>query len=137
MIATTFVHVGCTGLSLLVMKMAHAERWRSRSGVLETLLIAGLVVLLFCAALVEAAIWASTYLYTGALSSFEEALYFSIVTFTTLGFGDITLNEQWRLLASFESANGIILFGWSTALVIAFVQRLIQVRRATPDASAN
>ena len=48
---------------------------------------------------------------------------FMVITLTTLGYGDIVLTEQWRLLAAIEAANGIIMFGWSTALVIAVVQR--------------
>jgi voltage-gated potassium channel Kch len=64
------------------------------------------------------------YIFIGAFQSFEQALYFSIVTFTTLGYGDITLESNWRLLASFEAASGIIIFGWSTAIIVAVVQRL-------------
>jgi voltage-gated potassium channel Kch len=60
----------------------------------------------------------------GALSSLEEALYFSMVTFTTLGYGDVTLSDRWRLLASFEAANGTIMFGWTTALIMAVVHKL-------------
>lgn len=48
---------------------------------------------------------------------------FMVVTLTTLGCGDVVLTEQRRLLAAIEAANGIIMFGWSTALVIAVVQR--------------
>jgi voltage-gated potassium channel Kch len=135
MAATTVVHAGCTGLLLRVLRAIHVERWVLRSGGAEALVIAGVVVLLFVAALVEAAIWALTYLRLGALSTLEEALYFSIVTFTTLGFGDITLSEGTRLLASFEAANGIILFGWSTALVFAFLQRMAQDKRSSRDSS--
>ena len=46
-----------------------------------------------------------------------------MVTFTTLGYGDVLLDEEWRLLASFEAANGIIIFGWTTAIIIAIVQQ--------------
>jgi hypothetical protein len=96
---------------------------------LETSLVAGVVALLFFASIVESAIWAATYVALGAISTFEQALYFSTVTFTTLGFGDITLAQDWRLLSSFQAANGTILFGWSTALVFAFVQRLLEFRK--------
>ena len=47
-----------------------------------------------------------------------------MVTFTTLGYGDVLLDENWQLLASFEAANGMIMFGWTTAIIIAVVQRV-------------
>jgi len=131
MVVTTFVHAGFTGLSLWILRNVHASRWATRSGLLGTCLIAGVVVALFLAALVESAIWAATYLHLGALQSFEESLYFSIVTYTTLGYGDITLNETWRILSAFEAANGTIMFGWSTALVYAFVQHAIRRRETS------
>jgi hypothetical protein len=58
-------------------------------------------------------------------------MYFSTVTFTTVGCGEVSLTEKWRLLSCFEAANGVILFGWSTALVLAFLQRMVQNRRAS------
>ena len=133
MVATTFVHAGFTGLSLRILKRAHAHHWAMRSGLLQTCLIAGVVVARFLAALVEAAIWAATYLHLGALQTFEESLYFSIVTYTTLGYGDITLIESRRILSSFEAANGTIMFGWSTALVYAFVQHAIRYKEPSSE----
>lgn len=88
------------------------------------MLIATLVLLMFLASVLESFLWAGAYLHAGAIEGLEQALYFSIVTYTTLGYGDITLDQEWRLLASFEAANGIIMFGWTTALIVAFVQRL-------------
>jgi len=79
---------------------------------------------MFFAALLEVSIWAAVYLLVGAMPALEPALYFSTVTFTTLGYGDLTLSESWRLLGSFEAANGIILIGWTTALIFAFVHRM-------------
>jgi voltage-gated potassium channel Kch len=58
------------------------------------------------------------------LPSFEEALYFSTVTFTTVGYGDIVPGREWRQLATFEAINGWLIFGWTTALIIAVIQRL-------------
>jgi Flp pilus assembly protein protease CpaA len=86
--------------------------------------VAVIVVLLFLVTIAESSLWAGVYIFIGAFQSFEQALYFSIVTFTTLGYGDITLESNWRLLASFEAASGIIIFGWSTAIIVAVVQRL-------------
>jgi len=57
-------------------------------------------------------------------SSFSEALYFSFVTFTTLGYGDITLSSNWRLLSGIEAINGIMLIGWSTAMMYSLIQQI-------------
>lgn len=88
-----------------------------------TLIIVLFVLFMFFAVVVDVWIWAAVYLATGAIEAFEEALYFSTTTFTTLGYGDVVLGREWRLLASFEAANGLIIFGWMTALVIAVIQR--------------
>ncbi len=68
-------------------------------------------------------IWASLLLIIGALPSFEEALYFATVTLTTLGYGDITLNIDWRLLSSLVAVNGLIIFGLNTAFLVQFVEK--------------
>jgi hypothetical protein len=68
--------------------------------------------------------WALFYLWIGEFAELERALYFSTVTFSTLGFGDITLQDRWQLLSSFEAMNGIILVGVSTGLIFAIIQKL-------------
>jgi len=90
--------------------------------------VVGSVLLMFGATVIEVAVWAKTYLLLGAISGTEPALYFSTLTFTSLGFGDIVLDESWRLLASLQAANGIILFGWTTALAFA-VLRSVYISR--------
>ena len=57
-------------------------------------------------------------------SSFSEAVYFSLVTFTTLGYGDISLTSEWRLLSGLEAINGIMLIGWSTAMMFSLFQNI-------------
>jgi len=93
-------------------------------------LISAGVLLMFLASLLEAGTWAAVYLAVGAIPDLETALYFSTVTFTTLGYGDITLDAGWRLLASFQAANGTIMFGWSTAIVMAVIHRMAAERAA-------
>lgn len=90
----------------------------------KSVYLALIVILLFFTSIFESVIWGICYQWVGAIENFSEALYFSIVTFTTLGYGDITLIHPWRLLGSFEAAIGIIIFGWSTAIVTAAVQKL-------------
>lgn len=89
------------------------------------------VLALFFLHTIEIWLWALLYIWLGAfeIGAFEimeRALYFSTVTFTTLGYGDITLLPRWRLLSSFEAVNGVILFGVSTAFVFAVIQRMYQ-----------
>ncbi|MEW9837876.1 potassium channel family protein [Mesorhizobium marinum] len=73
---------------------------------------------------IDVVLWAWLYRLRNALPNFEEALYFSTVTFTTVGYGDIVLDRESRLLATFEAANGWIIFGWATALMMIVIQRL-------------
>ena len=82
------------------------------------------VLFLLIPIVLDVTLWATFYYGGGALPSFEEALYFSTVTFTTVGYGDIVLDREWRQLATFEAVNGWIIFGWATALIMAVIQRL-------------
>ena len=91
------------------------------------------VLALFFVHTIEIWLWALLYMELGNFEIMERALYFSTVTFTTLGYGDITLLPRWQLLSSFEAANGIILFGVSTAFVFAVIQRLYQSYTSDPS----
>lgn len=95
--------------------------------------VSNIVLLMFVISVVEVALWAVAYQTLGAIEGFEPALYFSMVTFTTLGYGEIVLDPNWRLLASCEAAIGIIMFGWTTAIVIATVQRFYFHQDVIPD----
>ncbi len=72
---------------------------------------------------VQVWIWAMTFHVVGAFESMEPALYFSLVCFSTVGFGEITLGPDWRLLSALTAANGFISFGWSTAYMVELVRR--------------
>ena len=120
MFVTTTIHA--SGM-LLVIQMSALHQGPLTSRLKRLSLVSGVVILMFLASVLEVLVWAITYLALNAIQGLEKALYFSMVTFTTLGYGEIVLDEQWRLLASFEAANGIIMFGWTTAIVIAVVQR--------------
>jgi ion channel len=73
-------------------------------------------------------IWASVYIYYGALSDWNDAIYFSLVTYTSLGYGDIVLGPAVRIFAAFASVTGLLGFGLSTALLVALLSRLMAVR---------
>ena len=89
-------------------------------------IVAVVLVLLFILS-IEIFLWAVAYLVLlppGELGSAEEAIYFSFITFTTLGYGDVTISEGWRILTGIEALNGILMAGWTTAMLFLFVQKM-------------
>ncbi|GLQ06706.1 ion transporter [Sneathiella chinensis] len=93
--------------------------WEVRAPAFGHVLIMIVVVLgLFMTHTIEAWIWASFYHMVGETTTMHDAIYFSTVTFTTLGFGDITLSPDWQLTSALQAVSGIILFGWSTAFLV-------------------
>jgi len=62
--------------------------------------------------------WAGVYLYIGLFDQLETALYFAIVSFTTVGYGDVVIGENWRLLAGMTATNGLLVFGLFTAFLV-------------------
>ena len=93
-------------------------------GVKLVVVLAGVVFWLVLGISVCCWMWACVFLQLGVLESLETALYFSIVTFTTLGYGDITLDSGWRLLSGLTATNGLIVFGLNTAFLVEFLSRL-------------
>lgn len=89
-------------------------------------LLVGLFVFIFALHVVEIGVWAVFYLAAGVLPTLEQAVYFSIASYTTVGYGDVVLGAEWRILGAAEAAVGVLLFGWSTALLFSVIQRLYQ-----------
>lgn len=127
LIATT-VLIHAIGTSAWVHYLSQKYLTNRRlSGRLSMLVLVYTALIVLALHTIEITMWAITYknlVPIGELASFEEAVYFSIVTFTSLGYGDITLSESWRLLSGIEALNGIILVGWSTAMIFAVVQHV-------------
>ena len=90
-----------------------------------TLLVIGMTCWVILIHLVEISIWALFYFWQGCLPDAESAFYFSGVTYTTVGYGDLVLPKPWRILAPLEALTAIIMFGLSTGLFFAVVNRLI------------
>jgi hypothetical protein len=82
-------------------------------------LMAQLVGLLLLFHLAEALVWAFFYRWTGMLPDLESAAYFSLTSYTTVGYGDVVLPEPWRLLGPLESTVGVLMLGWSTGVLVA------------------
>ena len=112
-----------------ILWLTKAGKWLISGAHMPRLVIALIAVTLWVLAghSVGVWLWAFTFFLLGAFPALEPAVYFSVVAFTTLGLGDITLTPQWRLLSGLCAANGLILFGLSTAFLIEFIS---QLRRA-------
>jgi ion channel len=93
-------------------------------------LVAVWIVLLH---LVEISVWAVAYFAYGAMPDLQSALYFSAVTYTTTGYGDLVLPKEWRLDGGVEALTGILMCGWSTGFFFAIVNRLYAPQAKTTN----
>ncbi len=91
--------------------------------------IASWIILLHIA---EIFAWSGLYVINGALPDLQTAVYFSAVTYTTTGYGDVVLPAGWRLDGGIEALTGILMCGWSTAFLFTVVSRLYDPRQAGP-----
>jgi|SRR5688500_15425939 len=110
----------------LLRRREDLERTASRK---QTVL---LLVTLFCGILIlhliQTTLWAVFYYAQNLFNDFETALYFSMVSFTTIGYGDVLLPQRWRLLGVIEGFSGVLLCGVSTAFIFAVTNAMFQFR---------
>ena len=82
---------------------------------------------------IEVAVWAAAYLVADVAPAGAHLVYFAFVNYTTLGYGDVVPVERWQLLGPITAMNGVLLFGWSTALIFEVLRR----SWSYPDRSAR
>lgn len=123
-VLTVTIHFGGV-LGLLWMLRSRGHRFRiHESAAGQGAAILAIVLGLVAIHTVEIWLYGVAFLVVGALPDFESALYFSTTSFTTLGYGDIVLGRKWRLFGAIEGANGLLLFGWSTAFLFSVTGRM-------------
>ena len=88
------------------------------------------ISIVFVAHLLEIGVWATLFMLCGEFPAFAMAYDHSAVNYTTLGYGNVIMTPSWRLLGPLEAATGMLMFGVSTAIVFAVIQRLIYARYA-------
>ena len=117
-VLTVIIHgVGLLGLSATLRTViARLQPHETLAGTVVTMVAT--VLGLFFLHTLEIWTWASAYLLLGALPDMPSALFFSTLTFSTLGAESISAAPQWQLFGSFEGVNGFLLIGWSTAYLI-------------------
>jgi hypothetical protein len=117
-------------VAIHAMGVTAALRWwgprtpRGYWGWTSTLtLVAGWMILLH---LLEIILWGVVYAAASAMPDLQTAAYFSAVTYTTTGYGDLTLPAEWRLVGGIEALTGILMCGLSTGFFVAVVSRMLQ-----------
>jgi hypothetical protein len=125
------VTIHAAGMSALLPRMASAPPDLRFWPVTRLLIkVAWWLVLLHLA---EIAVWALFYWWQKCLPDAESSFYFSGVTYTTLGYGDLVLPKEWRLIGSVEGLTGILMCGLSTGFFFAVVSRLFVLRSAAEE----
>ena len=118
------------GYTLSALKRRSETTGAPQTDLAAALVVAVFVLWLFVATAVSIMAWAALHVALGVFPAFEEALYFSTVTMTTVGYGDLVVARNWRLLAGIQAVNGSFLFGWSTALVFSLVEATYRMRQS-------
>jgi hypothetical protein len=85
-------------------------------------------LLVSAAHLLEISIWALLFFFCGEFAQFAGAFYHSAMNYTTLGYGDVVMTPSWRLLGPLEAADGMLMFGVSTAIIVSVIQLMVRTR---------
>jgi hypothetical protein len=96
---------------------AASEKYRSRPTLRLVLTMIATVSVLMAFHVAEITVWSLVYGLLDVAPPGADRLYFAFVNYTTLGYGDIVPVERWRLLGPMTAMNGVLLFGWSTAVI--------------------
>ncbi|MFM7676188.1 MAG: potassium channel family protein [Synechococcus sp.] len=131
LLVTTVMHSIATVLQAELDARRSLRDWCAPRSHRRLLLILVTVLVTAAALLLDILLWALLYRRLGMFGELETSLYFSGVTFTTLGYGDLTLPACWRLLGVIQALNGVLMVGWSTAQLVYGVQRTMELRLAS------
>ena len=118
------IHATVMAAVLWVVRIADESATSRQSLRLVAVMIATVSVLM-AAHIAEVVVWSLAYMMVGAAPPGTDFIYFAFVNYTTLGYGDVTPIERWQLLAPMTAMNGVLLFGWSTAVIFAVLRAVM------------
>ena len=118
------------GLLLMAEWLLRHRRYLERKG---ARIVFGIVMILLFSGImllhtIETGLWAGFYYTRELFQNFETSLYFSLTSYTTIGYGDVLLPQRWRLLGAIEGISGVLLCGISTAFIFAVMSAMFQMR---------
>jgi Ion channel len=122
-VVTVFIHA--VGFDVLLRAMVRSDALAKSGFRPVTRWVIGLTCWLTLIHLAEISVWGLFYFWQDCLPDAESAFYFSGVTYTSLGYGDLMLPKSWRMLAPLETLTGILMCGLSTGFFFAVVSRWI------------
>ncbi len=111
-------------LQYLTKLIADKKFSQNKTFTFDAYVISVVLVVLFVGHLVQVGIWALLFMQLGEFSNFETAFYHSTVNFASLGYGDIVMSEDWRLLGALEASNGVLMFGLSAGALLSIMSAL-------------
>ena len=118
-----------TLLALFYLLLRFFDRIESRFSVIVNNTILLVVVwVLAIMHLVQVAVWAAVFRYLGCFDSYYQALYFSQMTYSTVGYGDLVAPDVWKLFCGVESIMGMLMFGWSASFLFGTVSQFYKIR---------
>jgi hypothetical protein len=135
-LTTIAVHAVALGAIVLFVRLEYKFRHAGVGFWRDVAIVGGVTLLILIAHVVEIAIWAALFNVCGEFTEFAPAFYHSAVNYTSLGYGDVVMSASWKLLGPLETANGMLMFGISTATMFFVIQRLFQTR-SEAEASAR
>ncbi len=107
---------------------------RITPGVLEdSRVLTTVMMVLFLGHIVQFATWAILFMWVGEFQDFATAYYHSTVNFASLGYGDIVMSEEWRLLGALEACNGVLMFGLSAGTILSVMNGLFKRHREVAE----
>src|SRR5262245_49706801 len=122
-VATLVIHAGAVGATVYFVRRERGSGLAGTGFWIDVVIVGVAVSIALAAHLVDIAVWALVFLICGEFTDFGTALYHSCVNYTTLGYGDLVMTPRWRFMGPLEAANGMLMFGVTTAVVFAVMQR--------------
>jgi len=108
-----------------VLRVARAAHATSNQSLRLIAVMAAVVSVLMAAHIAEVMLWSFAYASVDAAPPGTDLVYFAFVNYTTLGYGDVVPLQRWHLLGPMTAMNGVLLFGWSTAVIFAVLQKAL------------
>jgi len=127
-LCTILIHALALAATVTLVRREQRIGHTGKSFVSDLAIVVAAILIAFSAHLIEMAAWAGLFVICGEFTAFGAAFDHSAVNYTTLGYGDVVMTPSWKLLGPLEAADGMLLFGVTTAMIFAVIQRLVRAR---------